>query len=79
MVDKKSELLYEVDCGLRGKSEVKHVDRLRLQKLHILEGEVNDDMVKGVNHDIEHVIQRRIHTRQRVCMKTNERINLPFG
>ena len=53
MVDKKSDLLYEVDCGPRGKNQVIHVDRLRLQKPQLLAGEVDDGMVEGEDHDID--------------------------
>ena len=34
-----SDFLYEVNCGYRGKTQVIHVDRLRLQKPQLLRGE----------------------------------------
>jgi hypothetical protein len=49
IVRKKSDLLYKVNCGPRGKTQVIHSDCLRLKKLHQLSGEgdcgVNDNDV----------------------------------
>jgi hypothetical protein len=44
-----SDLLYEVDCGPRGKTQVIHADRIRLKKPQLLADEgdcgVNDNDV----------------------------------
>ena len=40
---KVSDLLYEINCGSRGKPQVIHVDRLRLQSLQILSGEGEEE------------------------------------
>ena len=79
VVDKKSDLLYEVDCGPRGKNQVIHVDRLRLQKPQLLAGEVDDGMVKGEDHDIddsnESELEEDVYTPESLC--ENKRTRKP--
>ena len=39
MIGKCSDLTYKVDCGTRGRDQIIHVDRLRVQHPQVLRGE----------------------------------------
>lgn len=51
IVGKKSDLLYEVDCGYRGKLQVIHADRLKLHKSQVLADEEVDADLKAADDD----------------------------
>lgn len=52
IVGKKSDLLYEVDCGYRGKLQVIHADRLKLHKSQVFADEVVDVDLKADDYEI---------------------------
>ena len=52
IVGKKSDLLYEVDCGYRGKLQVIHADRLKLHKSQVLADEEVDADLKADDDEL---------------------------
>lgn len=70
IVGKKSGLLYEVDCGYRGKLQVIHAERLKLHEPQLLTEKVVNVDLKAEDDEIpgsdEHESERENNYAQRI-------------
>ncbi|XP_062568670.1 uncharacterized protein LOC134230798 [Saccostrea cucullata] len=56
VLDKMTDITYKVNCGPRGKSQIEHVDRLRLKRSQTLRDKVVEDNRNGEKAGIKQIV-----------------------